>query len=111
MNAPIIKGEIIDLQNLITYVSHSIVSEVIYRKPTGSLTVVAVDAGETFNRGVSPFDNFIEIIDGAADIDIDNNTKHLEKGQYIIIPAHSINSIMSKKPFKMLLTIIKSGYE
>jgi len=35
----------------------------------------------------------------------------LETGQSIIIPAHSRNSIKANVRFKMLSTIIKSGYE
>jgi len=35
----------------------------------------------------------------------------MEEGEFIIIPAHKSHSIKGNKRFKMIITIIKSGYE
>ena len=35
----------------------------------------------------------------------------VEAGQAIIIPAHAQNRIRANKRFKMLSTVIKSGYD
>lgn len=59
----------------------------------------------------SPFDTFIQVIDGKAEIIIDNKSNILETGQSIIVPAHSHNTIKANVRFKMISTIIKSGYE
>ena len=50
-------------------------------------------------------------IEGKAEIVIDKQSTILESGQGIIIPAHSPNFIKPNGRFKMILTIIKSGYE
>ena len=59
----------------------------------------------------SPFDNYIQIIDGSAEISIDGKTYKLKLGQGIIIPAHAKHSFNADKKFKMISTVIKSGYE
>jgi quercetin dioxygenase-like cupin family protein len=51
------------------------------------------------------------VIDGKAEIIIDKKTHLLDTGQSIIIPAHSIYSLKANVRFKILSTIIKSGYE
>jgi quercetin dioxygenase-like cupin family protein len=60
---------------------------------------------------ISPFDNFIQIIEGSAEIVIDGTPNVLQTGSAIIIPAHSSNYIKANERFKMISTIIKSGYE
>jgi len=59
----------------------------------------------------SPFDNYIKIIDGTAEIIINEITHKLSLGQGIIIPAHAKHCFNANVKFKMLSTIIKSGYE
>ena len=95
----------------IEYIPHSIVSKIIIQKTTGNISLVAIDAGEAQAGEISPFDNFIQIIEGTAEIVIDNHSNTLEKGQSIIIPAHTSNILRANKRFKMISTVIKSGYE
>lgn len=96
---------------IIEYVPNAVVSKTIIRKTTGSVSVVAVATGEEVIEKVSPFDSFAQIIDGRAEIIIDGKSNLLETGQSIIIPAHTPNIIKANGQFKMILTIIKSGYE
>lgn len=96
---------------IIEYVPNGIVSKTIIKKLTGNISVVAVDTGEGFNEKISPFDAFAQIIDGKAEIVIDGESHLLETGEVIVIPAHAPNSIKANERFKMVLTIIKSGYE
>jgi mannose-6-phosphate isomerase-like protein (cupin superfamily) len=72
---------------------------------------MAFDTGRTLSTKVSPFDTFIQIIDGRAKIVIERVSNYLEKGQSIIIPAHRTYIIEANERFKMISTIIKSGYE
>ena len=59
----------------------------------------------------SPFDTFIQVIDGKAEIIIYAKSNMLNTGQAIIIPAHAQNTIKANARFKMISTVIKSGYE
>lgn len=105
------KSVVIDLVDIVAYVSGSVISKSILRKKSGTITVSSFDAGEIWPVKASPFDNMIQILDGEADIIIDDKLTTLRKGQTIVIPAHVWNSIKANEPFKMVSIIIKSGYE
>lgn len=96
---------------IIEYVADSVVIKTIIKKTTGNISAVSFDAGETQEDKTSPFDTFIQIIDGKAEIIIDGLSKLLNTGSSIIIPAHSRNSIKANNRFKMISTVIKSGYD
>jgi quercetin dioxygenase-like cupin family protein len=99
------------LIEIIEYVPNSVVSKTIIRKTTGNISVVAIDTGEALAAKISPFDTFIQVIEGVAEIIIDKKRTILQTGQAIIIPAHSSNMVKANERFKMISTIIKSGYE
>jgi quercetin dioxygenase-like cupin family protein len=99
------------LIEIIEYVPNSVVTKTIIRKTTGNVSVVAMDTGETLAKKVSPFDTFIQIIEGNAEIVIDRTKNMLKTGEGIIIPAHTSNNVKANERFKMISTVIKSGYE
>jgi len=96
---------------IIEYMANSVVSKTIIRKSTGNISVMSFDSGEGLTEKISPFDTFVQIIEGHAEIVIDKLTHLLESGQGIIIPAHASNFIKPNGRFKMISTVIKSGYE
>jgi quercetin dioxygenase-like cupin family protein len=96
---------------IVEYIPQSVVIKTIIKKTTGNVTVSSVDTGEALARIVSPFDTFIQVIDGKAEVVIDDRSHMLDTGQAIIIPAHSRNVIKSNVRFKIISTVIKSGYE
>ena len=99
------------LIEIIEYVPNSVVTKTIIRKTTGNVTIVAIDTGEALTEKISPFDTFIQIIEGNAEVVIDSKSNILKTGQGIIIPAHTSNNVKANGRFKMISTIIKSGYE
>ncbi len=105
------KSKMFIIVEIIEYVPDSVVIKTIIKKTTGNISAVSFDAGEKFEEKMSPFDTFIQIIDGNAEIMIDGKSTYLDTGQSIIIPAHSRNSIKANNRFKMISTVIKSGYE
>jgi quercetin dioxygenase-like cupin family protein len=96
---------------ILEYVPNSVLIKTIIKKTTGNITVIAVDAGEELAEKSSPFDTFIQIIDGMAHLELGGRTYKLSLGEGIIIPAHSPHCFNASKQFKMTSTIIKSGYE
>ncbi len=99
------------LIEIIEYIPNSVVTKTIIRKTTGNISVVAIDTGEALAEKISPFDTFIQIIEGVAEVIIDEKSNVLKTGEGIIIPAHTSNNVKAKERFKMISTIIKSGYE
>ena len=96
---------------IIEYIPNSVVSKTIIKKSTGNISVMSFDTGEGLTEKTSPFDTFAQIIDGKAEIVIDGKSNMLQSGEGIVIPAHRPNIIKANERFKMILTIIKSGYE
>ena len=110
-NAEFEKSKIFRIEDEVDYVPHSIISRTIIKRPTGNIKVLSFDAGEGLAERVSPFDTFTQIIDGKTELVIDGVSRVLEKGQSVIIPAHTPNSIRASGRFKMISIVIKSGYD
>lgn len=96
---------------IIEYVQNSVVIKTILKKSTGNISVMSFDSGEGLTEKTSPFDTFAQIIEGRAELVISGKSSLLETGQSIVIPAHAPNLVKPNGRFKMILTIIKSGYE
>ncbi len=96
---------------IIEYIPNSVVCKTIIKKLTGNVSVMSFDRGEGLSEKISPFDTFVQIIEGKANIVINKVSSLLLTGQGIIIPAHSSNQITPNGRFKMISTVIKSGYE
>jgi quercetin dioxygenase-like cupin family protein len=105
------KSKAMIVVEIIEYVPDSVVIKTILKKATGNINAVSIDTGEKLEDKASPFDTFIQVIDGKAEIIIDGESKLLETGQSIIIPAHACHSFKANDRFKMISTVIKSGYE
>lgn len=105
------KSKAFIIVEIIEYVPNCVVSKTIIKKMTGNVSAEAFDTGESLTEKISPFDTFVQIIDGKAEIVIDGKSNFLATGQSIIIPAHTPNIIKANERFKMISTIIKSGYQ
>ena len=102
------KSKAVIIVEIIEYVPHSVVSKTIIKKSTGTVSVVAIETGEGLTEKTSPFETFIQIIEGKAEIVISGKSNFLNTGQSIIIPAFTSNTIKANERFKMILTNIKS---
>lgn len=112
MNTPkILPAQALIVVEIIEYVPNSIVSQTILKKTTGNVSIVSLDTGEALTERITPFDTFIQIIDGRAEITIDGVLHSLETGEGIIIPAHKSQIVSAHERFKMISTVIKSGYD
>jgi quercetin dioxygenase-like cupin family protein len=110
-NTEVEKSKVFIVVETIEYIPNAVVRKTIIKKTTGNVTAVSFDSGENLTEKISPFDTFIQIIEGRAEILIDDSSQNLKTGESIIIPAHSRNTIKANERVKMISTIIKSGYE
>ena len=60
---------------IIEYMANSVISKTILRKSTGNISVMSFDSGEGLTEKISPFDTFIQVIEGRAEIVIDKKEK------------------------------------
>jgi quercetin dioxygenase-like cupin family protein len=96
---------------IIEYVPNSVVIKTILKKSSGNISVMSFDSGEGLTEKTTAFDTYAQIIEGNAEIVIGGESNFLHTGQSIVIPAHAPNKINPNGRFKMILTVIKSGYE
>lgn len=96
---------------VIQYMPNSVVSKTILKRITGNVTLSSFDVGEELPEKLTPYDTFIQIIDGQAEITIDDKIFNLKLGEGMIIPSHALHHFHANEQFKMIATVIKSGYE
>ncbi len=105
------KSKVHIIVEIIEYLPNAVVSKTIIKKTTGNVTVTSFAMGEELAEKTSPFDTYIQIIDGVAEVIIDGVKYPLNKGNGIVIPAHAPHCFNANEQFKMISTVIKSGYE
>jgi quercetin dioxygenase-like cupin family protein len=105
------KAKLMITVEIIEYVENAVVIKTILKKSSGNITIMSVDTGEGLTEKTSPFDTFAQVIDGKVELVIGNKLHLLNTGDSIIIPAHAPNHIKPDGRFKMILTVLKSGYE
>lgn len=110
-NSELAKGIAHIIVEIIEYIPNAVVSKTIIKKSTGNITAMSFYEGEELAEKTSPFDTYIQIIHGTAQVTIDKKIHTLQLGNGIIIPAHSLHYFQANEQFKMISTIIKSGYD
>jgi quercetin dioxygenase-like cupin family protein len=97
----------IDLTSLIEYQPGSVVSRVIVKQKMGNVTLFAFDAGEGLSEHTAPFDAMVQVLEGTAEIRIDQQPMQVSAGQTVIMPANHPHALLAVTRFKMLLTMIR----
>ncbi len=95
------------VESLIEYQSGSVVSRMIIKKSTGTVTLFAFDAGEGLSEHTTKYEALITIVDGSAEITISGAKHTVSKGELIILPANEPHALHAPERFKMVLTMIK----
>ncbi|MBE2899977.1 cupin domain-containing protein [Methanothermobacter thermautotrophicus] len=103
-----LRGKVIKISDLIDYQDDSVVSREIIRRETGTVTLFAFDRGQGLSEHIAPFDAMVQVIDGEAEVTISGERHRLVAGEMIIMPAGKPHAVMAVKPFRMLLTMIRS---
>ena len=100
--------EVINLSGLVEYQTGSVVSRTLIKKEKGTLTLFAFDKGEALSEHTAPFDAFVYILDGTANVTIEKRSYQLSAGEALILPANRPHAVKAVRKFKMLLTMIRS---
>ena len=93
---------------LVGYQPGAIVSREIVQKPTGTVTVFALDEGQSLSEHTAPFNALVQVLEGDAVIMIGGSHHRLHAGALILIPANQPHSLKAIKRVKMILTMIRS---
>ena len=97
-----------NLARSIDYQEGAVVSRALIKKPTGNVTLFAFDVGEGLSEHTTPYDAFVQVLDGEAVITVGGEAFDVGQGESILMPADVPHALKAAKRFKMLLTMIKS---
>ncbi len=99
---------VFDLRDAVQYQEGAIVSKTIIKKQAGNITLFAFDKGQELSEHTAPFDAFVHLLDGKADVFISGKINEVKAGQSIVLPANVPHALRAPERFKMLLVMIKS---
>jgi quercetin dioxygenase-like cupin family protein len=103
-----IVGQALDLNNLIAYQEGSVVSKTLVDRGIGTITLFSFDAGQGLSEHTAPFDAFVQVVDGEAEITISGVARTVRAGEIIIMPADQPHALRARERFKMLLVMIRA---
>jgi quercetin dioxygenase-like cupin family protein len=101
-------GRVLTMTELVSYQEGAVISRTLIDKKIGTLTVFAFGEGEGLSEHTVPYDAFIQILDGEAEVSIAGTVHRLTAGQMVIMPADRPHLIKAVKRFKMLLVMIRA---
>ena len=87
--------------DILEYLPHSIVIKSIIRKNTGHVSAVSFDSGEVLVGKTSPYEIFIQIIEGNAEVIINDQSNLLEAGQSIMLGRVGSFKVSGKTSLKL----------
>ncbi len=91
----------------VDYSSEGIISKRVIDRPTGTVTLFSFDKGQRLSTHSAPFDAMVQVVEGHAEIVINEQPFHLSTGDVIIMPAGIPHAVNASEKFKMVLTMIK----
>jgi quercetin dioxygenase-like cupin family protein len=103
-----LKAQDINLAGLIDYQEGAVVSRTLIDKKVGTLTLFAFGEGQGLSEHTAPFDAFIYILDGRAEIVISGQAYRVGAGEMLIMPANEPHSLKALEKFKMMLVMIRA---
>ena len=97
----------VDLVESIAYQTDAVVSRTLIKSDAGTVTLFAFDKGQELSEHTAPFDALVHVLDGEAEIRLDQEVYVVKAGELLIMPANEPHALQAVESFKMLLIMIK----
>ena len=95
------------LNNVISVQPNALVSTMLMKKSTGSVTIFAFDTDQAISEHTTPFSALVIVLEGEINIIISGKDHVVKAGDYLIMPAHDPHALRATMPSKMMLVMIK----
>jgi quercetin dioxygenase-like cupin family protein len=102
------KTEPMNLVEAIQYQDDAIVSRTLIKSDAGNVSLFAFAKGQELSEHTAPFDALVHILDGNAEIRVNQDTHVVKAGELLNMPANEPHALKAVQPFKMLLTMMKT---
>jgi quercetin dioxygenase-like cupin family protein len=100
-----------ELVALTDYQEGSIVSRTLLQDEAGTLTVFSLDKGQGLSEHTVPFDAFVQVLDGEAEIAIGGRPVRVRAGEIMLMPGGVSHQVQAVERFKMLLILFRTRAE
>ena len=101
-------AQILKIAELVDYQDGSVVSRIVVKGESGSVTLFAFDEGQELSDHTAPFDALVHVLDGEVTVKISGNPFQMKTGDAIVMPAGEPHAVKAVRKFKMLLTMIRA---
>jgi quercetin dioxygenase-like cupin family protein len=98
----------LNLAEMTAYQDGAVVSRTLLQDPSGTLTVFSFDQGQALSEHTVPFNAFIQVLDGSAEITIGGTPVTVKTGEIVLMPGGISHRVRAVERFKMLLTMFKA---
>ena len=108
---PSAKSELVGVLNqsdLVQYQTGAVVSRTLVKKPGGTVTAFAFDAGEGLSEHTAPFDALVLMVEGEAEVSVSGHAHRMKAGEILRLPAQQPHAVKAITSFKMILVMIKA---
>jgi quercetin dioxygenase-like cupin family protein len=95
------------LAELLEYGPGAVVSRTLAKSEAGTLTVFAFDQGEELSEHTAPFDAYVQVLGGRAELVIGGESVFAQAGETVLMPADVPHAVKAVQRFKMLLIMIR----
>jgi len=95
------------LPELIDYQPGAVVSRILLKKASGSVTVFAFDRDQELSEHTVPHDALVQVLDGEAEITVGGRPHRLRAGESLLLPGGVPHAVKAIRRFQMVLTMLR----
>ena len=100
-------SEVLNLKQLLSYQDRAVVSRMLVKNNSGSVTLFAFDGEEGLSEHTAPYDALVIGVEGRAEIPVAGVPNIVGEGDSLLMPANIPHAVKPLGGFKMLLVMIK----
>ena len=104
---PLAPAEATRLVGLLPYSTGAVVSRTLRKSPAGTLTLFTFDAGQELSEHTTPYDAFVQVVDGAATLTIGGQPVEVHAGEIALMPANVPHAVRAAGRMTMPLTMFR----
>lgn len=96
------------LVSLVQYADGAVVSRTLTKGKSGTMTVFAFDRGQSLSEHSTPFDAYVQVLDGEVQLTIGGEAVVARAGEVVLMPANVPHAVHAMGRFKMLLMMFRA---
>ena len=85
----------VTLASLVDYAPQTVVSRTITKSKAGTITLFAFDVDEALSEHSAPFDAYVQVLDGEAELTIGGEKVTATAGETVLMPADIPHAVLS----------------